>query len=454
MNLGKDKIIVPLILIVSVIVHMINFGFPASVVFDEVHIGHYISGYLRGAYIFDVHPPLGRLILLFFAIILGADSSVNFDNIGNLLPEWAIVLRIIPTLAGIMIPVLVFLILRQLKLSKRLSAMAGLLLCFENSLIIHSRYLLTDSFLIVFGLISILFYLLYRNRFHLFGNLKVNLLISIVFASLAFSVKWTGLSFFLIIIVYEISHRKLRSAFKFLFASSIIFFFIYAFIFSLHFTLLPRSGAGDDFMSPQFQKTLIGSKFYNDDNIKLIGYWTKFAEVNVEMLRANTRLTNKHDYSSKWYTWPIMTRGVYYWNKDNIDGEGINSYLYLIGNPVIYWLGLLSVLILFIRIIMKRRSINLDSQYFIVFCYLVNFIPFIFIGRTMFLYHYQSALIFSIMAISVLISGIKNQSNQNKMIASVLMLSFVVYIYFSPITYGFPISLKTLESMMWIKSWR
>jgi dolichyl-phosphate-mannose-protein mannosyltransferase len=85
---------------------------------------------------------------------------------------------------------------------------------------------------------------------------------------------------------------------------------------------------------------------------------------------------------------------------------------------------------------------------------LINFIPFIFIGRVMFLYHYQTALIFSIMALIILLNRISNHKIQNKMIISILILSFVLFIYFSPLTYGIPISKDTLESMMWIKSWR
>jgi dolichyl-phosphate-mannose--protein O-mannosyl transferase len=72
----------------------------------------------------------------------------------------------------------------------------------------------------------------------------------------------------------------------------------------------------------------------------------------------------------------------------------------------------------------------------------------------MFLYHYQVALIFSVLALVILLNRIQNQKVQNKMIISLAILSFVFFIYFSPLTYGLPISKDTLESMMWIKSWR
>ncbi len=424
--LNKTWFQIFLIFCVSFTTHFIYFGYPNSVVFDEVHIGRYISEYIRGGFVFDVHPPLGRLIYAIFASLLGADYYTNFNNIGNILPDWAVFLRTIPILAGTILPIIFYLILRNLNLSNKLALLGALLLCIENSLIIQSRFLLTDIFLILFGFISILLYSYYINKvkYH-----NYYLLFSIIFASLAFSIKWTGLSFFFIICAIEFRRRQWRNYIKFALSSLIIFFFIYSFVFSLNFVILPNSGSGDAFISKEF---------------KTKNFWGKFYELNIEMYRANTRLTNHHDYSSKWYTWPLMTRSVYYWNNDNT-----GAYLYLLGNPLIYLLGFISVLYL----IVSRKSKDLP-EYLISLGFLMNFIPFIFIGRVMFLYHYQVALMFSIIALIILLNRISDRRIQNKMIISIAILSFVLFIYFSPLTYGIPISKDTLQSMMWIKTWR
>lgn len=442
------------ILVFSMVVHLVLFGYPASVVFDEVHIGHYITEYLKGNYMFDVHPPLGRLIFVFFAIIMGATSDVNFDHIGNILPEWAIFLRIVPIVSGILLPIVVYGILRYWNIPKHLSLLGGILLCIENSLIVQSRFLLVDSILILFGFISILVYFYYRSKINEVYKYKVIILfISILFASLAFCIKWTGLSFILFIIICEIHRRGIRNSIKFILASLFELFIIYAFIFSLHFTLLPNSGSGDDFMSPEFQKTLIGNKYYDDKNIKPLKFWQSFYEVNIEMFKANTRLNTPHSYSSKWYTWPLEYRPIYYWNKvDSVDND-IESYIYLIGNPIIYWIGFISIIILLI-FILKNKIYKEGSDYFVLLGFLINFIPFIYIGRVMFLYHYQVALVFSCMAIIIVLNKINNQKIKNIMIVLITISSFILFIYFSPLTYGLPISQSKLDSRMWLNSWR
>jgi dolichyl-phosphate-mannose-protein mannosyltransferase len=369
---------------------------------------------------------LGRIIFSSFALLLGASSVTNFDNIGNILPDWAVLLRMIPIFSGTLLPIIIYLILKNLNLSNKFALLGAVLLCIENTLIIQSRFLLTDIFLLLFGFISVLLYLYYINRIKYY---KYYLLFSIVCASLAFGIKWTGLSFFFIIFILEFRRREWRNYIKFALSSFIIFFFIYSFIFSLNFVLLPNPGSGDAYLSREFKSK---------------NFWNKLYELNIEMYRANTRLTNPHDYSSKWYTWPMMTRSVYYWNNDST-----GAYLYLLGNPAIYFLGFISVAYL----IFSRRFKDFP-EYLISLGFLINFIPFIFIGRVMFLYHYQTALIFSIMALIILLNRISNHKIQNKMIISILILSFVLFIYFSPLTYGIPISKDTLESMMWIKSWR
>jgi dolichyl-phosphate-mannose-protein mannosyltransferase len=81
-------------------------------------------------------------------------------------------------------------------------------------------------------------------------------------------------------------------------------------------------------------------------------------------------------------------------------------------------------------------------------------LPFIFIGRVMFLYHYEAALIFAIIAIAFLFDLIKNEKYRKITILVVVVLSLAAFIYFSPLTYGLELNMNKLTDRMWLSSWR
>ena len=123
------------------------------------------------------------------------------------------------------------------------------------------------------------------------------------------SVKWTGATFLLIILILEIKRLPAgKAGWKNLLILAVVPFAIYFSLFALHFALLKNPGPGDAFMKQDFQQKPL---------------MAKFLELNAEMYRSNARLTATHPYSTlppagyqklDWYTWPLMMRPIYYWN--------------------------------------------------------------------------------------------------------------------------------------------
>ena len=58
-------------------------NWPRQVVFDEVHFGKFVSGYITGRYFFDIHPPLGKLLIALAAWAGGYDGKQPFEHIGE-----------------------------------------------------------------------------------------------------------------------------------------------------------------------------------------------------------------------------------------------------------------------------------------------------------------------------------------------------------------------------------
>ena len=57
-----------------------------QVVFDEYHFGKFVNGYITGEYFFDIHPPLGKLLLCLVAWMGGYDGRQSWDKIGVDIP--------------------------------------------------------------------------------------------------------------------------------------------------------------------------------------------------------------------------------------------------------------------------------------------------------------------------------------------------------------------------------
>lgn len=106
---------------------------PDEVVFDEVHFGKFASYYLSRTFFFDVHPPIGKMLIAFVASLIGYDGHFHFEEIGQKyiganVPY--IPMRSWTALCGTLTCPLVYLILRECGFSIWASTFSTLLLIF------------------------------------------------------------------------------------------------------------------------------------------------------------------------------------------------------------------------------------------------------------------------------------------------------------------------------------
>lgn len=453
----KTKWIIFIILMLGLTTRFWFFGSPNEVVFDEVHFGKFVSGYYTGKYFFDIHPPLGKLMIAGFAKFFDFKPEFSFAQIGDNFPDNKyLALRFLPALAGALLPLIIFLLLLELKLSK-LAAFAGsLLVILENAILTQSRFILMDSFLLLFGFLCLLFFFKNHSR----PKLKYLILMGL-FGGLAVSIKWTGAAFLALPTIVEtiaiLKTRKLTSVLNLTAFFVIIPFAVYFSVFAIHFALLAKSGQGDAFMSPSFQKTLSGNQYTDSPDFKKSNIIQKFAELNVEMYQSNQRLTATHPYGSQWFSWPFMARPIYYWVKED-------ARIYFLGNPLIWWtstiailLGLSLIVKSMVQSVFKKLAIGYsrlalsDSPLAFLFgAYFLNILPFIGVKRVMFLYHYLAALIF---AIIILIYFVDQSKQKKKIFFALIALAAVSFVYFAPLTYGLNISPQFYRQHLWLKTW-
>ncbi|KAK4242335.1 Dolichyl-phosphate-mannose--protein mannosyltransferase [Achaetomium macrosporum] len=257
---------------------------PNEVVFDEVHFGKFASYYLERTYFFDVHPPFGKLLFAFMGWLVGYDGHFHFENIGdsyivNKVPYVAF--RSLPAILGALTVSVVYLIMWESGYSLPACIVAAGLVLLDNAHIGQTRLILLDATLVFAMACSLLCYIkFYKLRHEPFSRKWWKWLILTGFAlSCDISTKYVGLFAFITIgsaVAIDLwdlldikrpggalslpefgKHFAARA-----FGLILMPFLFYLFWFQVHFSILTRSGPGDDFMTPEFQETL-------SDNIML-----------------------------------------------------------------------------------------------------------------------------------------------------------------------------------------
>lgn len=453
--------------VLAFITRLWNLFHPAAVVFDEVYFKIYAGNYLNGAYYFDPHPPLGKLILGGWAWLTQQDVSILIST-----TDPAVVMRILPAIAGALIIPVFFIFLRQLGASRKVSALGAGLLLLDNALLVESRFILLDSMLVLFGLGAVSSYLAARKHQGRRRYLLIGL--AALLAGLCVSIKWTGLTAIGIIglvwLIEQLKNSRARADWKKWlvegFTLVIVPILVYVSSFWIHFSLLPNTGQGNAFMSQKFQTTLIGSPTY-DPNTQM-SFVDKFVDLNHAMIQSEHSLqTATHPYGSKWSSWPLMLKPIYYWQGD-VQPNGTQGHIYFLGNPFVWW-GILVVIIA--GCLASTQALHRLRPYrfalaFLVLAYFANLLPFIGIVRVMFLYHYLFALIFSLAFASILLGALADWHTDSKrpwqfsstlsrnLYLGIVTIAIIGFLYFAPLSYGVPLTPQELGQHMWLPSWR
>lgn len=381
-----------LLFAVSLATRFAFFGYPDSAVIDEVYFAQYLSAYFTGEFYFDTHPPLGRLLVAGFVglfdfqpVALSTPWNIQYQGHDYLL------LRFLPGLVGSLLPLLGYGLAWKLFSRRRLALLCAGLLVLDNALLVQSRFLFFDVFLLAAGFASLLCYLYYRE-----SRRPGWLLASGLLAGAAVSVKWVALTFVVLPILLDylafmLGERRLRDVAKtalFMLAGASL---VYLLTFAVHLQLLPGAGNSAGYVSAEFQKTLEGSPYAGREDIQPLSWMGRFLELNRVMFEANQRMSD-HPYASRWYQWPLNEKPLGYWRQGNLD-------IVLAGNDLLWWSASLAMAGLALAFLL-RPTLWRDRRWPpLLLGYLINWLPFMLIGRVMFIHHYLSALIFSVLAL-------------------------------------------------------
>ncbi len=170
-----------------------------------------------------------------------------------------------------------------------------------------------------------------------------------------------------------------------------------------------------------------------------------------QMLDYHSQLKGTHPFSSSWWQWPVMSRPVWYYGASELPPGTISSIV-AIGNPLVWWVGFLSILMFIFKMIKSRNT----TVIFIVIAFFSQYIPWMFVPRMTFIYHYFGMVPFSILAITYYYRQIK-ESEQGKIgwLYAYLAAAAICFLMFYPVLSGLIVDRSYAEHVLkWFPQWQ
>ena len=439
--------------IIALAARLWTIAHPQCVVFDEVHFGNFSKWYVLNQFHFDIHPPLGKMLMGYIAKATQYQGEIEtFPNLGKdyKINETSFISqRQTPAIFSAMVAPLLYCSMRNLAISPYPSFAAGLMIALDSSMIVEAKFILSDGMLHFFSALHIFAFSLFlrtQNNWHvLFGGITLGLAASCKFTALGLLavdgisqvvwifVKWPDL--------LEITIRALL-----LLVPALLVFFL---VFVIHFAMTPYAGYHAYYIKQSDYHTLIepekinstyfGNRALNSPLFVRIIQWI------VVMNRINMRSNCPHPWSSSPQYWPfLMDKWVSFYTSGS-------KRIPCFGLPASYWPSTLSIILVPLLILFKCA--NWKN---LLWClgWGVSYFPFLRIPRTMFHYHYLVPLMFAVMNLFTLIdvSFKNNPKGRGYVVTLLAILDILCFLYFSPIIYGTPCP-DCPYSRTWLKRW-
>jgi len=381
----------------------------SSMFFDEIYHGRTAYELLHNIYpVYEnTHPYLGKLLLIPGIKAFGMTPfGWRFMNV---------------LFASILIFVAYNFALRLFK-ERIFAFVAAFLMTYSFMHFTQARMAAIDTFGVLFIFIS--YFFLYR--FIIKQKLSL-LLLSGVFYGLASAVKWSAvfaaLGFILIALYLLISKYPLQKRFS-------------------GYRLLLYG-----ILSYGVVAILVYASTFYDIYLKT-GSFQSIIDYQFNMYDYHSHIASTHSYSSNWWSWPLDIKPMCYYReiKDNLF-----SSITVFGNPAIFWFGITSILYL-IFVMIKQRTLEAS---FILLAFLGLYLPYIFVGRLMFIYHFYYAVPFFILSIVYLWKDIVSYSPKlYKVLFVYLVLVSSLFLMFYPVISGYEIAKPYVDNyLIWFDSW-
>ena len=461
---------VVIVLAASWFTYFRNYSYPPALFWDENYHISSAQKYLEGVMFMELHPPLGKLFVAAGEYLFYPNAKLNSqdlhaftqtDYIKDIPAGYSFEgVRFFPALFGWLSALVFFFILYLISKNPHTSFLFSSLYIFENAIIVHSRSAMLDSTLLFFALLTVLYfvYLLKKDKATL-----LNYFILGILAGLTFMVKINGGIVFLVFPFLWWKNRSELAAKALVFGLGIIL--ISCLVWQIHFSLGKKlQENGNAYRASEEYKTIIAE----GKTGSILNFPVMLRDNIIYMLNYNKGVPKLDvckpgENGSYPLGWLVGDKTINYrWEKT---GQGVR-YLYFMGNPLIWFLALLAVL-LSVCLVAARFIFGLEIKnkkyfYLILFftaCYVFYMAAMLAITRVMYIYHYIIPLVFAMFLVFLQFYYLfeerlkKNPKKIYAFLGFLVLIIILTFVFFSPLTYYQPLTTRQFQERNWFGFW-
>lgn len=385
--------------------------------FDEIYHARTAYEHIEGVYPYEVsHPPLGKLLIALGIEIFGLTPF-----------GW----RFSGTLIGVLMLPILYLLIKKLFGGTLVPFCGTAIFAFDFMHFTQTRIATIDSYAVFFILLMYLFMYLYVSG----GRLRYLALCGVAFG-LGIASKWicfyAGAGLAIIWLCHELRHFKWRAFLKNCLFCVGFFILVPAVIYYLSYFAYGKA-IGLDGIGMFFGKEYFDTVVQNQEF----------------MFSYHSGVHSEHPYSSRWYQWVLDLRPILYYLQYYNNGSRSSFGAFL--NPLLCWAGLIAMgMTAYFAVLRRDRRSG-----FILIGYLAQLVPWMFITRTTFEYHYFPSSVFLVLAICRVMSLMQTQTRYGRAkLLGFTALCVLMFFVFYPVLSGKPIDTQTAGAVLkWFPSW-
>jgi dolichyl-phosphate-mannose-protein mannosyltransferase len=422
--------------------------------FDEVYFARSAIEFVNHQIPLErTHPDLGKLI-----------QAIGVATLGPITFGW----RIMGVIFGSLIVALMYLLGKKLFGTWIGGFSAAFLMTFDFMHFTMARIGTVDTYLIFFTLLSQLFFLIYFMKIIKNGWKKTSILplmLAVVFFALGFSTKFGFPLFPAIGLLALLAAVRLKEVWrqKSSLADKYLAFFDHPFL-----LLIASIGiVALIYFATYIPDMLLGDSFPTI--------------VNLQFAMLGFHSGSVVDTSSApWWSWPLMFRpdgmNVPRWFDITYLPNNVVSTISVFGNPVVWWVGFTAMIVLAFNAFhieailtnlknrLSKSSLNKQisirgegwdvSAIFIAVVFIFSWLPYVFIGRATYIYHFYISVPLICLSTTYFINKYWN-TRKGKVAALIVFAAAVaMFLLFYPVISGAPVSTSFINDYLrWFPSW-